>query len=294
MKSINNIFRLLRSSPIARANQILTYKRFLLWQIGARILKKPVIMPWVNNTKLIISKGMTGATSNFYIGFMEYEEMLFLLHFLREDDVFGDIGANIGAYTILASSAVNCRSIAVEPIPSTMEHLLDNIYINRVNDIVTTLQIGVASMPGLLRFTEDNDTTNRVLPEEDDKPGICIKVDTIDNIFAESCPALLKIDIEGYEFQAIRGAEKILSNQLLKAIIIETNGSGAFYGNNDYDIHSGISEYGFEPYGYDPNSRNLFRLPAARSGNTIYIRDYNYVSARTVSSQKFKIFDASI
>ncbi len=57
---------------------------------------------------------------------------LFLLHFLRCDDLFVDIGANIGSYTVLAGAVVGATCLAVKPIPSTYESLLDNIHLNRL------------------------------------------------------------------------------------------------------------------------------------------------------------------
>ena len=56
---------------------------------------------------------MTGATQNIYCGLQEFEEMAFLLHFLRKDDLPLDIGANIGSYTILAASSVGARTMAI-------------------------------------------------------------------------------------------------------------------------------------------------------------------------------------
>jgi hypothetical protein len=52
------------------------------------------------------TSGMTGATGNLYVGLHEFEEMAFLLHFLRPGDLFADVGANVGSYTILAAVAV--------------------------------------------------------------------------------------------------------------------------------------------------------------------------------------------
>jgi hypothetical protein len=40
---------------------------------------------------------MTGATQNLYCELHEYNDMAFLLHFLREEDSFADVGANIGS-----------------------------------------------------------------------------------------------------------------------------------------------------------------------------------------------------
>ena len=46
---------------------------------------------------------MTGATMNMYRGLHVAADILFVLHVLRVDDVFLDVGANVGTYSILAS-----------------------------------------------------------------------------------------------------------------------------------------------------------------------------------------------
>jgi hypothetical protein len=47
--------------------------------------------------------GMTGATQNIYVGLQEFVDIMLTLHFLRKGDLFLDMGANVGSYTILAS-----------------------------------------------------------------------------------------------------------------------------------------------------------------------------------------------
>ena len=47
---------------------------------------------------------------NYYLGLAEYEEMAFLIHALKKDDVFVDCGANLGLYTILASKVIGANS----------------------------------------------------------------------------------------------------------------------------------------------------------------------------------------
>ena len=73
---------------------------------------------------LIANAGMAGATGNIYVGLREFEDMAFLLHLLRPDDLFVDVGANIGSFTVLASGAVGARSLAIEPIERTFNILI--------------------------------------------------------------------------------------------------------------------------------------------------------------------------
>ena len=69
----------------------------------------------------------------------------FFCIFLRPSDLFIDIGANVGSYTILASSEINAKTIAIEPVPSTFENLIDNISINKMQEKVKALNIGLGS-----------------------------------------------------------------------------------------------------------------------------------------------------
>lgn len=57
---------------------------------------------------------MTGATGNIYVGLHEFEDMAFLLHVLRRTDLFVDVGANIGSYTILAGGAAGAKLLLNE------------------------------------------------------------------------------------------------------------------------------------------------------------------------------------
>ena len=123
----------------------------------------PVAVSFVNDTRLLVSSGMTGATGNIYCGLHEFVDMGFLLHLLRPGDMFYDIGANVGSYTILASAAIGAQSVSLEPVPQTFHFLQDNIRLNGVSERVTALNAGVGHVNGVLRFTSDLDTVNHVL-----------------------------------------------------------------------------------------------------------------------------------
>ena len=85
---------------------------------------------------------MTGATGNIYTGLHEFQEMSFLLHMLRHDDLFVDVGANIGSYTVLASAVIGAKSISIEPIPNAFRNLMQNIILNDIKVRVTAHNMG--------------------------------------------------------------------------------------------------------------------------------------------------------
>jgi len=234
---------------------------------------------------------MTGATGNVYCGLHEFEDMGFVLHFLRDTDVFMDVGANIGSYTVLASGAVGASTISVEPIPSTYIYLMDNIRINNIQGKVTPLNMGLGSSKGILRFSSDRDTVNHVLAEDEEASStVEVPVDTIDDIVADVPPLLIKIDVEGFETEVIAGADQTLSNPTLLALIIELNGSGLRYGYDEDALHNKIISYGFTPSSYQPLDRLLSDVKERGVlGNTLYVRDLDVVNERLQAAPKYKV-----
>jgi hypothetical protein len=123
----HNTFRFLWSHPIGQKNRLATFYRWAHWQTLSRIHGGDLIVPFVDNARLAVRRGMTGATGNIYCGLHEVEDMAFKMHLLQPDDLFVDIGANIGSYTILAAVACQARVESVEPIRATFDRLVDNI-----------------------------------------------------------------------------------------------------------------------------------------------------------------------
>ncbi len=286
--------------PLAKNKRIVAYKNFFKWQLTQKIWPKPVIYPLVEDSVLMIEKGMTGATGNIYTGLLEFEDMAFVLHVLRPGDLFGDVGANIGVYTILASKNAAASVISIEPIPSTLEKIKQNVLLNNVSELVTILPYVVGSgneKQSSVWFTQNLDTINHVVGFEeliDKKMMIEIPVKTLDELFAEKEPVIMKMDIEGFEWPALNGAKKILNSSYIKALVIELNGSGNRYGFSDDEIHKLLLSYNFKPFRYDPFSRQL--LPLFRFGNmnTIYIKDVNWVNDRIKTAKEFRVLKQNV
>jgi methyltransferase, FkbM family len=283
--------RFILHQPLVKKNKWQGLKRYFLWQIGYRLNPYPIIYPFVEDSKLIVEKGMAGATGNIYAGLHDFEEMGFTLHLLRPGDLFTDIGANIGSYTILASAVAGADALAFEPVPSTFKHLLDNIHINNLGSKVLAWNIGLDEKKNIIKFSSTLDTVNHALaPSETNTEYIEVPVDTLDEYCSEKVPLLMKLDVEGFEYQVLKGAAKTLSNPSLKAIIIELNGSGGRYGIADDTINELLKKTGFLPYMYDPFKRILIlRTSYKCNSNTIYVRDIEFVTNRIKNQRKIKV-----
>jgi precorrin-6B methylase 2 len=96
---------------------------------------------------------MEGATQNIYVGLHEFPDMMLLLHFLRKGDLFLDVGANIGSFTVLASGVCGAETWAFEPDPDTLRHLKQNIAVNGLDALVKVYQCALGAEQGEVAFT---------------------------------------------------------------------------------------------------------------------------------------------
>src|SRR5262245_57143681 len=159
--------RKIRDHPLMRSRRIDACKRWLTWQIASRLAKGSIIVDYVNGTRLCVRAGMHGATMNVYLGLDEFRAMSFVLHLLRPDDTFVDIGANVGAYTILASGAARARTIAFEPALESFRDLVMNVRINDLENRVDCRRVALSNQRGEVLFTEGLDTLNHVVTPAD-------------------------------------------------------------------------------------------------------------------------------
>ena len=266
--------------PFNRQHKLKAFQRFIKWQLASKILNYPVIVPFTDKTWLIIKKGMTGATGNYYCGLHDFEDMVFLMHFLRKEDLFIDVGANIGSYTILSSGHVGANTISVEPVPSTFKNLMNNIAINHILPKVKPLNIALGHEKTELLITSTYDTINNIKYKEEEGT-VKVTVDTLDNIIEpDHSNILLKIDVEGFEAAVLKGSNKLLSNPAVKAIIMELNGLGEQYGFDEKEMHHFLLQQGFNTYSYSPYERKLTPKNKLDINNTLYIRNEEFVKKR--------------
>ena len=293
VKKAKVIFAAINKHPLAKRHKIKAYSIFFTWQLSQLIFLGIRNRRFIGNTRLLVNKGMTGATGNIYCGLHEFEEMGFLLHFLRNEDLFVDIGANVGSYSVLASGVCSAKTIAFEPVPETFAHLKNNININKVGYLVSLYNEAVGAADGKLIFTTGLDTVNHVVSnsEQHIAKTLEVPVTTLDKkVGIIDTTMLVKIDAEGFEQAVLDGMQTTLKNKFLKAIIIELNGSGMRYGYSDQLIHESLLANDFLPYQYDPFTRKFIALSTFSATNTIYIRDKFFVEQRVASAKKVSIF----
>jgi FkbM family methyltransferase len=256
-------------------------------------MRGPIAVPYTAKTWLLMQRGMMGATGNYYCGLHEFQDMTFVLHLLRPEDLFVDIGANVGSYTILASGHVGARSITVEPLPATFDKLRRNIRYNDIDELVTLHNSGLGATEESLRFTTALDVVNHVATDSDsDAETVEVPVVRLDNLLSGLEPLCLKIDVEGFEHKVLDGGMSVLKNPNVRAVLMELNGSGDRYGFDEGELHQRMLDIGFLPFAYDPWNRSLRQLSGrneSSGNNTLYLRDLDYVQERLSTAGEIEL-----
>lgn len=137
-----------------------------------------------------------------------------------------DVGANVGM-AAFAAAAMGFKVLAFEPIVENIQKLCDGVYLNRVSSLVQLYHLAVSNSPGYITMHKvvgrlDNSAVsatgaklafkaNKVVP-------ITIKSVTLDSMLPPSTHVvLLKIDVQGWEYNVLKGASKLLSRPFHEA-----------------------------------------------------------------------------
>lgn len=125
--------------------------------------------------------------------------------------VFVDCGSHRGNHSIFFVQYCNASVIAFEPNKINYHNLLSNFEVNNLNNL-DARNLAISSkrgLSGLEPFGEENHNTG-MYRLTDSKKHLMTKIDTLDSQIGETPVKLIKLDIEGQELNALRGATNIL------------------------------------------------------------------------------------
>ena len=260
MNTYEKIKRLIKDSvpyflrhELWKDSRVTPFLRFARLQLIFALGEKKAYLRWFDNLMLPLQKGEWGLTGNYYVGLHEFRDMAFAIHLLRPGDVFLDIGSNLGSYSLLASGVVGAQSIAFEPVPETYERLSENIAVNRLCNLIEARQIALTSPENALGkkgliFSTDRGACNSFVASDYPGSKVSIDVSTLDEQIKGFSPALLKIDVEGFEEDVLKGAISTLGSSSVLAVIIE--------GQIDA-VNKQFLETGYEDIEYHPLTRKI-------------------------------------
>lgn len=259
MQNILSIFEYIWTHPANRGRKVRAIVRAIGWQICKRILKKPINIRVFGDLTLRCYPDSPSASLVIYCEESpDYHEMHFMRRYLRSGDNVLDVGANIGVYSLLAASLVGTagRVLAFEPGPEAKRRLTENLQINQLNN-VEVHACALGDHVGVVDFLNQQDTTNRIKTAADDgKSLVSVPLMRLDDVVRLRC-ALGKMDIEGAEPIALRGAERLLQESSPPVWLLELNGSLHSFGFSETTFSEWLCQQGYDLALYDADRCQL-------------------------------------
>ncbi len=184
--------------------------------IGAMLLRMPFDIAKITRAKIRIHDFCIGFhSSSLSIAFwcnpqdrtLDYK---FIKGYLKKNDIYIDVGANIGTMLIPAAKVViEGKAIGVEPHPRIFSYLRDNVKLNDIMNNVELYNCALGNARGNVTFSNKRyDDVNRI---EIKREGLIVPMMLLDDIGEQYDKInLLKIDVEGYEKYVCEGGRETL------------------------------------------------------------------------------------
>lgn len=165
----------------------------------------------------------------------EPETVSWLRDYIKPGTVFYDVGANVGAYSLIAAQLMKGSGTvySFEPGFANFKTLSENILLNRLSERIIPIQTAVSDTPGFINMsfsTIESGAAKHTLSFDKTLSDIQIKVPTLrlDDYVQHHhlpFPSVMKIDVDGGEWGVVEGARKTLAAPSLKTLLIEIDTS---------------------------------------------------------------------
>jgi FkbM family methyltransferase len=195
-----------------------------------------------------------------YMSLISREEAILTRFDPQPGDIVVDIGANLGRYTVIAAKKVRNEGsvISIEANPAIFDLLTKNIQLNALTNVIP-LNYAVFSKKTKIKFFVNNDLRNNqygtINSDIDNfankglEQHVYVDANTVDSILSENSIKLedvkwIKIDVEGAEFDVIKGSNELLSKAKNLRLIVEIHNL-----SNGMTYHNEIKDF-LESFGY--------------------------------------------
>jgi FkbM family methyltransferase len=208
----------------------------------------------------------TASSKAVYANPPDYPEMLVWASELRPGDLFIDVGANIGLYTIWACEK-GAHVLALEPAADTFALLCENVALNGYK--ADLIRAAAGARDGIGTLTSGRDCTNRLDPAGDEE----VRVVTIDSLLAGRVAQGMKIDVEGHELAVLMGSRDALASGRILLMQIEWNDASESAANDDRrPIADLLAGFGYRFYRPSYNGQLVDAGPYPDYGADVFAR----------------------
>lgn len=178
-----------------------------------------------------------------------------LLERMQSDDIFFDIGANVGLFSCLAGQKLSeGYVVSFEPHPRNLERLRENMKMNDISGQVLPYALSDAESTESFNIGEDEPGVGKAALS-DRMTGQTSQMREVQTIPGDKLidqgnvpfPTVLKIDVEGAEARVLRGLQKVLSDPTCRLVYCEIHHERlSEFGTDAEEVRGLLEESGFQ------------------------------------------------
>ncbi|MDQ3140835.1 MAG: FkbM family methyltransferase [Bacteroidota bacterium] len=241
---------------------------YFIWkQIKIQVIKKEIPFTWSENIHWIAHRHFQVSKRPYFYDLSDMEELAFLEHFALKEDIFYDIGANVGMYSTYLSVKKKITCVQFEPNAAARKLNIRIQIKNRITNLNTLLSVALSDRISTDWFTDNLDQQNKLATQV--KNSVKIQVKTLDYFDQLPEPNVIKIDSEGEEYKILCGAENLFQRSNIKIIVIE------FHIETYKQIKDYLQKFGFIQIRFDKSSNTFYKSETITlSGNMIFIKEH--------------------
>lgn len=191
----------------------INYRSFIgkLLRLPLKLIPKGMVLPilqgQLRGKKWIVGAGEHG----YWLGSYELNKRLAFERLVKPGSVVYDIGANVGYFSLLASVLVGSEGqvVAFEPLPRNVRYLQRHVQINHLEN-VRIIEAAVADHDGQAAFNLGPSSAMGHLASDGDVKVQMVSLDTLLADGQLDPPDVIKLDVEGAEYEALRGGRDLL------------------------------------------------------------------------------------
>lgn len=188
-------------------------------------LKETCIVPTIYDFKIVLPPEKNFEIEEiYYLGFYEAGTIRIIKNLLQDGGVFVDVGGSVGLMSLYAAKILQNKGTVwtFEPMPGMYECILKSIEINYFDNI-KVFNVALGDEESMLPIYTKRACPSLV-PKDGETPDFSVSVKVLDNIIQENHLdniQLMKIDVEGFEMNVLKGCRHLLSSADAPALCIE-------------------------------------------------------------------------
>lgn len=198
-------------------------------------------------SKIILPAKDRGLTKDLVLkGIREPTEVKLFIQEVNPNMNIIDVGANLGYYVLLECKLTKGQIYGIEPNPQAFEYLKRSVKLNGYKN-VKLFNIGINDSKRVLPFyiSKKWNWSRFDNPREDIIETKKIQTDNLDNLFGDKKIDLIRMDVEGYELNILKGINKIIKKNPNLILFLEFHGD-MFDTSEKKEFINWIKEKGFE------------------------------------------------